>query len=191
MNLCKQIKKYREQAQLSQDDLAEKIYVSRQTISNWENERSCPDIHNILLLSTLFNVSLDELVKGDIETMKKAVQKNNMKKFTMAMSIGMFALFVVIGPLTKFFGLYGILIFALLSIIPLLFAFKVEKIKKVNNIKTYTEILAFMEDRDLDPEERTISRSKHGRQKVAMVLISGLLGAIMTLISVFISNLLL
>ncbi|MGQ4225448.1 helix-turn-helix transcriptional regulator [Enterococcus mundtii] len=40
--------------------ISRKLYVSRQTISNWENERSYPDIHNLLLLSVLFDVSLDE-----------------------------------------------------------------------------------------------------------------------------------
>lgn len=73
MNLSKQIKKLREEAGYSQEELSEKIYVSRQTISNWENERSYPDIHNLLLLSVLFNVTLDELVKGDVETMKKVI----------------------------------------------------------------------------------------------------------------------
>ncbi|MRC99867.1 helix-turn-helix domain-containing protein, partial [Bacillus thuringiensis] len=57
MNLSKQIKKYRDREGFSQEDLAEKIYVSRQTISNWENERSYPDIHNLLFLSVLFDVS--------------------------------------------------------------------------------------------------------------------------------------
>jgi transcriptional regulator with XRE-family HTH domain len=65
MNLSKQIKRLREEARFSQEELSEKIYVSRQTISNWENERSYPDIHNLLLLSVLFDVTLDELVKGE------------------------------------------------------------------------------------------------------------------------------
>nr|WP_257152008.1 helix-turn-helix transcriptional regulator [Bacillus toyonensis] len=58
MNLSKQIKKYRDREGFSQEDLAEKIYVSRQTISNWENERSYPDIHNLLLLSVFFSMFL-------------------------------------------------------------------------------------------------------------------------------------
>ncbi|WP_445610457.1 helix-turn-helix transcriptional regulator [Enterococcus mundtii] len=57
MDLSHQIKKYRKQLALSQEELAEKLFVSRQTISNWENERSYPDIHNLLLLSVLFDVS--------------------------------------------------------------------------------------------------------------------------------------
>ena len=59
--------KYREK-NYSQEYLAEKLYVSRQTISNWENERSYPDIHNLLMMCNLFNVSLDDLVKGRRET---------------------------------------------------------------------------------------------------------------------------
>ena len=66
MELSNQIKKYRTELKLSQEELAEKIYVRRQTISNWENEKNYPDIHSLLLLSSLFNISLDELIKGDI-----------------------------------------------------------------------------------------------------------------------------
>lgn len=63
MNLGHQIKYYRQRDYLSQESLAEKLYVSRQTISNWENDKSYPDIHNLLMLSSLFDVSLDDLVK--------------------------------------------------------------------------------------------------------------------------------
>ena len=50
MELSKQIKKYRTEANLSQEELADKIYVSRQTISNWENEKNYPDIKNSAIL---------------------------------------------------------------------------------------------------------------------------------------------
>ena len=43
MKIGKQIKKYRTEMELSQDELAEKIFVSRQTISNWENNKNYPD----------------------------------------------------------------------------------------------------------------------------------------------------
>ena len=51
MKLNAQIKKYRMKKNLSQEELAEKVYVTRQTISSWENEKSYPDIHSLLLLS--------------------------------------------------------------------------------------------------------------------------------------------
>ena len=64
MEIGKQIKKYRTEMKLSQEELAEKIFVSRQTISNWENNKNYPDVKSLLLLSSLFSVSLDILIKG-------------------------------------------------------------------------------------------------------------------------------
>ena len=75
MELNEQIKKYRTEMNISQEELAEKIYVTRQSISNWENGKTYPDIHSLLLLSSLFGISLDQLVKGDIEIMKKEIKE--------------------------------------------------------------------------------------------------------------------
>ncbi|MCU5121324.1 helix-turn-helix domain-containing protein, partial [Bacillus cereus] len=58
MNIGKQIHYFRKRDNMSQEELAAKIHVSRQSISNWENERNYPDIHNLLMMSILFNVSL-------------------------------------------------------------------------------------------------------------------------------------
>ena len=71
MEVGAQIKKYRSNMGISQEELAEKVYVSRQTVSNWETGKNYPDIHSVLLLSSVFNVSLDQLIKGDVEIMKK------------------------------------------------------------------------------------------------------------------------
>ncbi|VHJ15370.1 transcriptional regulator [Streptococcus pyogenes] len=67
MEIGQQIIRYRKQQALSQEKLVEKVYVSRQSISNWENDKTYPDIHSLLLLSQIFQVSLDQLIKGDIE----------------------------------------------------------------------------------------------------------------------------
>lgn len=67
MELGKQIKKYRQELQLSQEELADHVYVSRQTISNWENDKSYPDVTSLVLLSEIFQISLDKLIKGDID----------------------------------------------------------------------------------------------------------------------------
>ena len=48
MELNEQIKKYRTEMNISQEELAEKIYVTRQSISNWENGKTYPDIHSLL-----------------------------------------------------------------------------------------------------------------------------------------------
>ena len=71
MEIGNQIKKYRTELGLNQEELADRVYVTRQTVSNWENERSYPDIRSLLLLSGVFGISLDILVKGDVEQMKE------------------------------------------------------------------------------------------------------------------------
>ena len=72
MKLSMQIKKYRTETNLSQEELADKIYVSRQTISNWENEKNYPDIKSLVLMSEVFQVSLDNLVKRNWKTAVKS-----------------------------------------------------------------------------------------------------------------------
>ena len=66
MDIGLQIKKFREQQKISQEELALKIFVSRQTISNWETNKSCPDVKSLISLSNIFNVSLDNFIKEDI-----------------------------------------------------------------------------------------------------------------------------
>ena len=65
MELGKQLKDARAKAGLSQEELAKRIGVSRQTISNWENCRSYPDIGSLIKLSDLYGLSLDAILKED------------------------------------------------------------------------------------------------------------------------------
>ena len=55
---------YRKQHKLSQEELAEKIGVSRQAVSKWERAEAAPDTDNLILLAELYGVSLDELLRG-------------------------------------------------------------------------------------------------------------------------------
>ena len=87
MELGNQIKKYRSELQISQEQLADRIYVSRQTISNWENEKSYPDVNSLVLLSEVFQTSIDKLIKGDIEIMKEKINEQEIKKHTTIVTI--------------------------------------------------------------------------------------------------------
>ena len=130
MELNAQIKKYRTEMNLSQDELAEKIYVTRQTISNWETGKSYPDIHSLLLLSSLFNVSLDQLIKGDIETMKEMINEQEVKKFNYygnIFSIQFLILIISAAPLFIWLEYYTFIPFWLLFAITMFWALKVEK----------------------------------------------------------------
>ena len=66
MELGEKILELRKKMGLSQEDLAEKVSVTRQTISKWELGETCPDIKQAKELSKIFKVSLDELVSNDI-----------------------------------------------------------------------------------------------------------------------------
>lgn len=65
MSIGLKLKHARLASNLTQEELSEKIGVSRQTISSWENGKSYPDIINIILLSDIYEVSVDSLLKGD------------------------------------------------------------------------------------------------------------------------------
>lgn len=112
---------------MSQEKLAEKIHVSRQSISNWENERNYPDIHNLLMMSILFNVSLDDLVKGDVKIMKEELQESNFFKWSYIMLVLMILLPISIAPVFYFFGYYGLIIPVVLVILLMLSSSKLEK----------------------------------------------------------------
>lgn len=71
MNISTTIKTQREKHHLSQNGLAQKIFVTRQAISKWENGTSLPSLDNIIALSDVLEVSLDELIKGDERVMEK------------------------------------------------------------------------------------------------------------------------
>lgn len=172
MELGKQIKFYRERNGLSQEKLAEEIYVSRQSISNWENERSYPDIHNILQLSVLFNVSLDELVKGDVDMMKREIETNKMNFWGRGMLIGMILMTLSMGPALKFLGLKGLLIPLLFCILMFISAIQAERLKKRNNIQTYSEILAYVENKEIDKEKLKRERENLYKTKILMMLVS-------------------
>ena len=65
MTLEEQIKHYRKQAGLSQEKMAEKIGVSRQAITKWENGTEIPDIANLMAIADLLQISVDELLSNE------------------------------------------------------------------------------------------------------------------------------
>ena len=77
MEIGKQLKEARIKSHLTQEMVSEKINVSRQTISNWENEKSYPDIINIIELSNLYSITLDELIKGDERMIEHLEESTN------------------------------------------------------------------------------------------------------------------
>lgn len=158
MDISNQIKKRRTDMGLSQEELAERIYVSRQTISNWETDKTYPDIQSLLMLSVLFDTTIDALVKGDLEMMEKTVASADAKKMR-ALAIGMFVLLVLMIP----FALIGVALWGtrgiLLGLPPwaasMVVAVMIERMKVENDVQTYREILAFEKGETIDRSTRS------------------------------------
>lgn len=169
MELGNKIKYYRGEKELSQEELAERVYVSRQTISNWENNKSYPDINSIVLLSEIFEISIDNLIKGDVEQMKKEINTEDVKKLNLYSSIMLILMLVatiLLMPMLKFIGLYGFIPYFVLVACAMFFAIKVDKIKKDNDIQTYKEIVAFTEGKRLDEIQKIEEKAKRPYQKI-------------------------
>ncbi|MGG7098616.1 helix-turn-helix domain-containing protein [Clostridium sardiniense] len=98
MEVGSKLKNARIGSGFTQEKVAEKIQVSRQTISNWENEKSYPDIISVIKLSDLYSISLDELLKGDSKMIKHLEESTNVvssnKKLIIA--IGLNVLFMIL-----------------------------------------------------------------------------------------------
>lgn len=176
MELNEQIRKYRGSMGLSQEELAEKIYVSRQTISNWETGKSYPDIHSLLLLSAVFGASLDQLIKGDVEAMKKEIKAAEVKALNRDGAIlGVLMLLMVISalPLVKWLGWFALCPWGLIVGVTLYVALRIERVKKENDIFTYKEIVAFIEGKRLDELSRQREIGKRPYQRLLLFLASG------------------
>ena len=77
MNIGKEISGIRNEQGLTQEEFAQMFHVTRQTVSNWENEKSYPDLQSLVTMSDLFEISLDKLLKED-KKMVKAMDKERL-----------------------------------------------------------------------------------------------------------------
>ncbi|CAM2874076.1 transcriptional regulator [Streptococcus acidominimus] len=145
MELHQRLIDLRKERGLSQEELAEKLYVSRQTISNWERGRTYPDINSLLLMATFFDISLDNLIKGDVDFMKHQVDQSQFKKWLIIGGISWF-LFSMLFPLRYLLSINQITILFIILAIPLFHSvFQVLYILKNRQLQTYADILHFLD----------------------------------------------
>lgn len=185
MEVGKHIKRHRAESGFSQEELAAKIYVSRQTVSNWETDKTYPDVQSLLLLSVLFDVTIDELIKGDVESMKQAVAEDRRKMCILSWIMLAF-LAAMFGALAGGLGLWdwglapSVVVALLLWGIAMAAALAIERLKKKHDIVTYREIIAFDKGLPIDRDnDRSQKARKHRTLKiVAITLIATFVGAL-------------
>lgn len=100
INIGQKLQSARKAKKLTQEEIANQLQVSRQTISNWENNKSYPDILSLIALSDLYQATLDSLVKGDdamIQHLAKStdvVSSNHQLILTVGWAVLLLALFI-------------------------------------------------------------------------------------------------
>lgn len=186
MELSKTIKRLRTEKRWSQEMLAEHAFVSRQTVSNWETEKSYPDVHSLLILSDIFGVSLDELIKGDVEIMKDTIKNEDagrLRKFQWLSVVEMFILMFGVTLLVEYGGeigtILGCLLAGILSVCIFMTFRELEQIKQDEDIQTYREVLAFLNGETLDDIEKEKELEKRKTQKKLLLFVAMQAGAIL------------
>lgn len=135
MDLGKKIMTMRNEKNLSQEQLAEKLNVTRQTISNWENGKFYPDIDSLVNISKFFNVSLDDLLSYDdkvLDYLKDStdiVKSNKNILYAVLLNILLIIAFIIVGIIFNESASIIIIIFTV-SIISFSFLFY-QIIKKI------------------------------------------------------------
>ena len=181
----------RQEAQLSQEELANRVYVSRQTISNWENDKSYPDVNSLVLLSEIFQTSLDNLIKGDVEVMKDVIQKEEIEKmnrYGKSYTIMLIVTVVSAVPLFMWLGVWAFIPWEIIWGVSMYFAFNVEKVKKDNDIQTYKEIVAFSEGKLLDDIYKQREIGKRPYRKILLAIGSTLIAFVVCVLIGFLMN---
>lgn len=171
MEIGGRIRELRAAHAMSQDDLAARVYVSRQTISSWENSKTYPDVQSILLLSQVFGTSTDDLIKGDVETMTKTIDKDAqtlrnlgyvMTGFMLLMVAALvwLAVQLVVWDWTLAQTLPTALLGLTLWGIAMAASVWADRIKREHDLVTYQEILSFWHG---EPVDRDTERGRRER----------------------------
>lgn len=179
MEVGNRIREERERLGISQEELARQIFVSRQTVSNWETGKTCPDVQSLLLMSNLFDVSVDSLVRGDVETMTKAIENYELERFKIKASMGASVALILLGAVMLAIltargedlhsPLYVIALVMMVASVAV--SYVAERIERRYDIDTMREVQAFMAGED--PEQIVRERRIPKAARIALKMAAG------------------
>lgn len=96
MDLGQRLRDYREKQKLSQDDFAKKLFVSRQAVSRWENNKTVPSLYSLTQIADLYQIPVETLLKEDEYTVTKKLDREiNRSKIYRRIFLGLIALIVI------------------------------------------------------------------------------------------------
>ena len=192
MEIGGRIRELRAAHAMSQDDLAARVYVSRQTISSCENGKTYPDVQSLLLLSEIFGASVDSLIKGDVEAMNETIERDVIIRRLGAAMIALAACTVAAAiwavAQVEIWGWKGVQVVPTLLLTLVLWACLMfcshwaERIKRDHDLATYREVLDFWNgvepnrDTERGRRERAIPGWMRVVRSVGMVVLAAAVG---------------
>lgn len=197
MEVGRRIREQRKREGMSQDDLAARVYVSRQTISSWENDKTYPDVQSLLLLSEIFDVTVDSLVKGDVETMTTTIDNDvrTLKRLGWVMLAFLVLMLAALAWATVQMSVWDwtalqtaptVLLAIVLWGIAMTAAVWADRIKKSHDLVTYQEVVSFWNGEPVDRDtergrrERLVPTWMKAIRTVGFVLLAAALGFLCT-----------
>ncbi|MDV7719999.1 helix-turn-helix domain-containing protein [Pediococcus ethanolidurans] len=145
MDISEKLKQCRKEKSLTQAQVAEKLHVSRKTISGWENGRSYPDVNSFVQLSNLYRISLDSLLRDDrVLNYYKKQNKKNIQIHKIAKISYIFNFFLWVISYVEFFrigGLHLLIIPALLTLNIIIFISHYENWHKLKKPSYFIKVI--------------------------------------------------
>lgn len=158
INLGGRIREYRQAAGVSQDDLAKRVFVARQTVSNWETDKTLPDVQSLKLLAGTFGITVDELLGDDGPELVRRTAKERHTLLMWILSDVIFVLETVLTGLAEawlpvlipgvsYDGILPIdnVLDVLVGVLLLFWSLKANRVRADRDLNTAVEIAAFIE----------------------------------------------
>lgn len=163
MKLAQNIRENRERLGLSQGELAKAVFVSRQTVSNWETGRTYPDVQSLLLLSRRFGVSVDSPIEADADGVEEALAAGSRRMSLLGIVMAVFAIACaawVLASIALDLSMAASVVPAAALLVPAaITAAKIEKMRRDHQLFTYQSAAAFMAGKDPDVLNRFNQRA--------------------------------
>lgn len=179
MHFGKQLILIRKQHALSQEELAKQLYVSRQTISSWENDKTYPDLKSLLILSKIVNKSVDSLVKGDIDQVRYQMMRQKICWLYITNILCLVLIYLAFISLHWLPLSISIVIMVTFTILGIENTFYLIKFSNRNNLHNVHQILNYLNGKHA--QKNKISKRKLWIQYI----FGGLLGVLISLVFLF------
>lgn len=178
MEVGKTIKELRTDAGMTQDELAGKVFVSRQTISNWENGRFYPNVQSLSIIADLFGTSIDSLVKGDLPMMETKITEQDTRLLKRDAVLYTALLAVALVVIIVAFSLENWLALATGALAYAVAMYALVALKIRYELRTYSEIVAFSNGASLDEIKAKRESEPWGSGVMRTVVVGGCAGIV-------------